>query len=202
MLGQTFGILMGNDPVRVREWVQERNRRFPVRATPVPTFTPTTPTSSVTTASSTSSGKGALDPGVPLANPPVVMETTALIPTLPLLVESGVQGAGRKDESEEIDAQAGSAQSASDRGANLAVTQSTITDSTTSNPFWTLDHPERMRRFYALYQPSKIADVPPLWQKHQHDPTTMWAALFDKYKVPQRDRTAFFVEQTTAPVAF
>ena len=98
----------------------------------------------MTTASSTSSGKGALDPGVPLANPPVVMATTALIPTLPLLVESGVQEAGRKEGSQEIDAQAGSAQSASDRGANLAVTQSTITDSTTSNPFWILDHPERM----------------------------------------------------------
>lgn len=59
-----------------------------------------------------------------------------------------------------------------------------------------------MRRFYALYQPSNIAQFPLLWQEHQHDPAVMWAELFDKYKVPQHERAAFFVEQTAAPVVF
>lgn len=78
-----------------------------------------------------------------------------------------------------IDAQTASAQSAPPgRRANLATredenrgdaaTLCTTTNSTsTSNPFWTLDHPERMRRFYALYQPwqdrrgpSSLAEAP------------------------------------------
>lgn len=215
MLGQTFEILMGNDPVRVEAWLKERKRRFPVTVRPTPALTPapTTRTSSVISASSASSGKGALDPGVPSASPQVLAATAALISPLSSLVGSGVQEAERKEGSQEIEAQAGSAQSAPDRGANLstredenpgdAATQSTaISSSTTSNPFWTLDHPERMRRFYALYQPSKIAQVPLLWQEHQHHPAVMWAALFDKYKGPQRDRAALFVEQTAAPVVF
>ena len=217
VLGQTFEILMGSDPGRVGEWVKERKRRFPVTvrarapaAAPAPTPAPTTRTSSVTSAINASSGKGTLDP---LANPSVLAVAAALIPPLSLLSGSGVQETEKKAGDQVIDAQTGSAESAPGRGANLATREDenrgdsatlcpTTNSTSTSNPFWTLDHPERMRRFYALYQPSKITEVPLLWQKHQHNPATMWAALFNKYKVPQRHRAVFFVEQTAAPVAF